>query len=247
MIEKPILATPRISYCRRSSPTTSDELDRLVAGLGAAERRRANRFRRPTARWQFAASRILLRGLLQDLLGDAAAARLRLTAGPSGAPALIGPGSGRWPFVSLSHSGILAAAAVSSRGRIGIDVEELGRSVDWPRIAAAYFAPEERDRLNGLPREMARRRFFETWTLKEAFAKYHGESILVHLSATVVEETGPPAYFRSSIVDAGRDLCGWVGGIAGDGILACVCATPEGSMPPDVTAVDYQQLFEPAD
>ena len=74
-------------------------------------------------------------------------------------------------FVSISHTGATAAAAVS-RVRIGIDLEPAGRQN--LRVARRMFTENEQRWLSQQLQEGAQDAFARLWTLREAYAKWTG-------------------------------------------------------------------------
>lgn len=107
------------------------------------------------------AARALLRELLCELPA-AENAELEYTA--AGRPLIKGA------FVSLSHSGKYAAAAVSDKP-IGIDIEQL-RDIK-PRESYMLFCDEECRFVNASEKKRETR-FLFCWTRKEAFLKLNG-------------------------------------------------------------------------
>jgi 4'-phosphopantetheinyl transferase len=57
---------------------------------------------------------------------------------------------------------------------VGVDVENTRREIDTLKLAERYFAPSEAADLRGLAASSRQERFFEYWTLKEAYAKARG-------------------------------------------------------------------------
>ncbi|WP_156755326.1 4'-phosphopantetheinyl transferase family protein [Actinokineospora pegani] len=116
--------------------------------------------------------------LVKDALGNPGLAR------PDGAPV-------RGVDVSLAHTGGVVAAAVSVAGRVGVDVEPLGR--DLGAAGDRAFHPEEcrADPVRG-------------WTVKEAVAKAVGRGLLLDLR-TVRADAPPPGWrVRSEAIGAYR-------------------------------------------
>lgn len=74
---------------------------------------------------------------------------------------------------SLTHARGLVACAVSPVEAVGVDAERI-EGWDDAALAQRFFAPEECRSLAGLPPLARRRRFFELWTLKEAYLKALG-------------------------------------------------------------------------
>ncbi|MBR4760319.1 MAG: 4'-phosphopantetheinyl transferase superfamily protein [Lachnospiraceae bacterium] len=91
------------------------------------------------------------------------------------------------PYLSISHSGVYAALALSDR-RVGIDIEQtrkIGGSV-----AKKILTPEEYIRYEGLQdkAEEAREYLLEKWTQKEAIAKLDGRGVFALLPALSKED-----------------------------------------------------------
>jgi 4'-phosphopantetheinyl transferase len=75
---------------------------------------------------------------------------------------------------SLSHTAGFVACAVSSCERIGVDVEATDRPVAHLEIARTFFSSAELSDLISVPPAQQKDRFFDLWTLKEAYAKARG-------------------------------------------------------------------------
>lgn len=106
---------------------------------------------------------------------------------------------GHFPFhFSISHSGTMAALAVSDRP-VGCDIQ-IEKEADI-RLAERFFAPAETAYVEAAsdPRERDRR-FFRCWALKESFAKALGDGLGRPMgSYAVVDEKGRaicPAMFE---------------------------------------------------
>jgi 4'-phosphopantetheinyl transferase len=81
---------------------------------------------------------------------------------------------------NLSHTQGLAACAVTNGCDVGIDVENITRKHS-PRLAERVFSRRELKTLRGLPAGEQARRFFELWTLKEAYLKARGLGLMIPL------------------------------------------------------------------
>lgn len=75
---------------------------------------------------------------------------------------------------NLSHTDGLAACAITLASDIGIDVERIKPSIDWVAIAPSCLTPGELAATRALDPEAQRNRFYQLWTLKEAYAKALG-------------------------------------------------------------------------
>lgn len=60
---------------------------------------------------------------------------------------------------------------------LGIDIENTKRQASLHDIAKRFYSPSEYQALLELPKERQRQRFFEYWTLKEAYVKARGLGI----------------------------------------------------------------------
>ena len=79
------------------------------------------------------------------------------------------------PFqFSLSHTRGLVALLVSFASQAGVDVEHLERTNDLKLVAQRVCSRRELESLDQLTGEKWRQRFFQLWTLKEAYAKARG-------------------------------------------------------------------------
>jgi 4'-phosphopantetheinyl transferase len=131
-------------------------------------------------RRELALSRTLLRTRLAGYTGVAPTA-FRFGCGAHGRPAIDEPAAWRALRFSVSHTEGALACALVWGAEIGVDVEQVG---DPPSaVAETFFAPQEVADLDGCPPEVRRRRFFELWTLKEAYTKARGTGLSTFRSA----------------------------------------------------------------
>ena len=124
---------------------------------------------------------LLAHGLLRTSLSrceDVEPAGWRFTVGEHGRPEIAAPKSAL--RFNLSHTQGLAACVVTDRADVGIDVEKI-----TPRhhmtLARRFFSPREQHDLCALPEPEQTTRFFELWTLKEAYLKARGLGLTVPL------------------------------------------------------------------
>ena len=75
--------------------------------------------------------------------------------------------------VSWSHSGAYLAAAATSAGPVGIDIETVRRDRNIAGIAECAFGPMELKRF----RQEGEAGFYRVWTLREAIAKANGTGL----------------------------------------------------------------------
>ena len=82
---------------------------------------------------------------------------------------------------NISHTDKLVVLAVTVDQEIGVDVEYLLRSGKTLEIASSFFSPSEVQQLLTLPPEKQKDRFFDLWTLKEAYIKACGMGLSISL------------------------------------------------------------------
>jgi 4'-phosphopantetheinyl transferase len=145
-----------IDEALRTRPARPDQL--RAAGMPAWRQR------------EFLAGRTLLRRLLADVAGHAAAERIE--ARSSGQPYLPGrPGLG----ISLSHTRDLVAAAVGVGCTVGVDVE--AAAPVSRAMLRRCCTPEVLAMLDALPAAAAEVEFAWLWTAKEACVKAAGTGL----------------------------------------------------------------------
>ncbi|MFZ5442711.1 MAG: 4'-phosphopantetheinyl transferase family protein [Myxococcota bacterium] len=143
--------------------------ERWLALLDEDERVRWGRLVQAADRDAFATAHGLLRQGLAELAGVPAA--VRLSKGPNGKPFLEGS---RWQF-NLSHCRELVAVAFCAGRALGVDVEPVDPRHATDDVARRVYGPRE---LEDLARAGNRvERFYERWTLKEAWVKATGVGI----------------------------------------------------------------------
>lgn len=147
--------------------------------LDGGERERRGRFRFEKHRRQYLVSHALVRETLSRY-ASVAPEDWRFTTNEHGRPEVANPGLS-WLRFNLTHTDGLAACAVAREVDLGVDVEDLGRRGQTLEIAESFFAASEVEGLRALPAERQRLRFFELWTLKEAYIKARGAGLSLPL------------------------------------------------------------------
>jgi 4'-phosphopantetheinyl transferase len=110
---------------------------------------------------------------------------------PKGKPEIYFPDLAVPLNFNLSHTSGLMVCAVVRNHAVGVDAEQVERKIRFLELAERYFSNEEVRHLKSLPQDQQRTRFFEYWTLREAFIKARGESLgalLSHISFAVSEQ-----------------------------------------------------------
>jgi 4'-phosphopantetheinyl transferase len=102
----------------------------------------------------------------------------RFAAGEQGKPEIVAPSDLPPLRFNLTHTPGLVACAVAPGHEVGVDAERRDRPVACLDLARRAFSAEERTQLEALPEQRRRERFFELWTLREAYVKARGEGML---------------------------------------------------------------------
>jgi 4'-phosphopantetheinyl transferase len=210
-------------------------LGRYVESLEDGERARLVGMRVESARHQF----VIGRALIRHALSRRAAALphgWRLVAGAHGRPEVDGPAGGPRLRFSLSHTAEVVACAVTVGDDVGLDVERVDADRADLAVARQLFAPAEFQALAALPAAARAARFFDYWTLKEAYVKACGRGLSVPLDAFwFALPPAPGAAIRIAFAQAlADDPARWrfdQRRLAGDHVLAVAVAGPPGRGP----------------
>jgi 4'-phosphopantetheinyl transferase len=160
------------------SSASDAETARFEAQLHPQERERNRRYRQPDHRRRD----IICRGALRELLChylNIPNEQLLLSRGENGKPYINSPDT-EIQF-NCSHSRDCAAITLCRGPNIGVDIEFCQRNNDLAAISHRYFSSDEVAALHALPLAAQRYRFFQYWTLKEAYIKARGEGIYLGL------------------------------------------------------------------
>jgi 4'-phosphopantetheinyl transferase len=145
------------------------------------ERERAERFTSDRRRREYVFAHGLVRAALSRIAPEVAPVAWLFERSRHGRPFISYPRSAEGLHFSLSHTDGFVACAVSSCERVGIDVEATDRPVSYLEIARTFFSLAEHADLISLPSVQQRDRFFDLWTLKEAYTKARGLGLQVPL------------------------------------------------------------------
>lgn len=141
--------------------------------LSRNEIARRNRYRFAKDRRLFLVSHALLRLGLSGYV-DVTPTRWTFVQNGYGKPEIAEPRTEPPLRFNLSHTRGMAALAVTLGREIGVDVENCRRNIDSVGLSGRYFSPREAAELRSLPPERRQSRFFDFWTLKEAYIKARG-------------------------------------------------------------------------
>jgi 4'-phosphopantetheinyl transferase len=176
-------------------------LGRYQALLGAMELERWQRVQTADDRLRHLLSRGLTRSLLsayEPRVEPADWTFVRNAHGRPGIAPVHGVGN---LFFNLAHTTGLTALALAREPAIGVDVEDFARRPAPFEVARRHFSAAEARALEELAGEARQRRFFELWTLKEAYLKATGTGLTNHLDRVCFSFDG--ARVRFDLPDAG--------------------------------------------
>lgn len=148
--------------------------------LSMDEREKMGRFKLPQDRRRYLVAHALLRYALSAYRPTVLPARWRFKSGPYGKPLVDVPCTDL--CFSLSHTSGLVAVAITSGCDLGLDVESPRSDIDLD-IATSFFSRQESAALFALPEGERVNRFFDLWTLKEAYVKAIGVGLFMPLNS----------------------------------------------------------------
>jgi 4'-phosphopantetheinyl transferase len=148
--------------------------------LSAEEAERCRRYVRASDRRLFLVAHALLRHSLSRY-AEVEPAAWRFDVAEHGRPELAPSFAELGVRFNLSHTPGLAAVVISDRIDAGVDVECRDRRTDLASVARTVFADSELRDLEQLEPAAYRARFFELWTLKEAYIKARGLGLALPL------------------------------------------------------------------
>jgi 4'-phosphopantetheinyl transferase len=198
-----------IAYARPETILGALSRETLMDWLGREERERHARFRFERDRDIYLVAHALLRRMLGRVTGILAES-LEFAAGEHGRPEISGPDSARGYRFNLSHTHGLVACGVSRGTDIGVDVEHCERRVELMGVAKHVFSETEVAGLAALSGGAQRARFFDLWTLKEAYIKAIGKGLSAPLRAITFDPTQPdpvPVRFGPEVEDDHARWC----------------------------------------
>jgi 4'-phosphopantetheinyl transferase len=177
-----------------SAPDAVARMEDYRAWMSDDEHARMARLIFDRDRRRFLMTRALVRSALSRYAA-VAPADWTFTANVHGRPELVDRPRGVPDLrFNLSHTEGLVACAVTIGREIGVDVEHVGRRLTHD-IAGRFFAPREVRDLHALPADEQPKRFYDYWTLKEAYIKARGFGLALPLAdfAFTLSPTARPA------------------------------------------------------
>lgn len=158
--------------------------------LSADELQRYERLRLVCDRRRFLITRAAIRSVLSGYFVDVRPAHWQFGRNAWGRPTIAAPVLGSSIEFNISHARGLIVIAVTQRGELGVDIEFTGRMCRTQALANRYFSALEIAALQGLSDDAQRERFFDLWTLKEAYIKACGMGLAIPLRSFSFEFAG---------------------------------------------------------
>jgi 4'-phosphopantetheinyl transferase len=181
---------------------------RFVASFSDDERTRHTRFLRDGDQNLFLLAHGMLRCVLANHLG-VSPGELAFESGEHGRPELTHPTGAEKLRFNLTHTKGLAACALAPGRAVGVDAENLSRSIDRRSVAARVFSAPERQSIEERSGASAQERFFLHWTLKESYIKAVGKGFALPLrQITTLPADDASATLR--LADIEDDASRWI-------------------------------------
>src|SRR5690554_346181 len=191
--------------------------------LTPQEKRKGEKFYFAKDRKQYLLTRSLVRSVLYLYEPGVAPEDWRFRTNRYGKPFINNKNLLKDLYFNLSHTDGMIVVAVSGRDGVGVDIEYSLRKADI-NIARRYFSADEFSSLISLPPERQLCRFFELWTLKEAYIKGIGKGLHMPLdSFSVLFNEDRTFRFRDEDGDGGESWCFWTWQPEENYVLSLAC------------------------
>jgi len=162
--------------------TDPDLLQRYHALMNPEEAKQQKRFHFERHRHQYLITRAIIRSTLSRYAPEVAPEEWQFEKNEYGRPQIAAVHKDVVPIhFNLSHTDGLIACGIVLDGELGVDVEDIERGGDLINIADRFFSPSEVADLHQLGSAMHTERFFDYWTLKEAYIKARGMGLSIPL------------------------------------------------------------------
>jgi len=182
-------------------------LSRFGGWLSADETARYERFKFDRDRHTYLMTHALGRSVLSRYVA-VSPEEWQFSKGQFGRPEIASPALDRPLRFNLSRTRGMVVCAVAwdrfGTRELGVDVENLERANLGLELISRYFAQPEIEVLHQLPEEQQRRRFFDYWTLKEAYLKARGWGLSAPLDKfwfNLEPDQAPRVAFDDSLAD----------------------------------------------
>ena len=168
-----------------NSPRCDRILESYESVLDDTELQRRNRFTVKEHRRRFSLTRILCRCVLSYYHANVVPGHWRFSTNSFGKPG-IANGIANPVRFNLSHSGDYIVMAVTSDAKVGVDIEQIKLNARRLNIADNFFSEPEKIWIFEATDEAKIMRFYQLWTLKEAFMKALGVGLAIPLDSFAI-------------------------------------------------------------
>lgn len=168
-------------YAHDEDIRDSNLLAEYLTLLSHEEHIQQQRFHFEKHRHQYLITRALLRSVLSLYINAIPPKAWKFKKNQYNKPYIANPQLPMALNFNLSHTEKMVVLAVTRDRDIGVDIEYLPRANVGLDIAMRYFSETEFQELCALPPESQKRRFFDLWTLKEAYIKARGMGLAIPL------------------------------------------------------------------
>lgn len=148
--------------------------------LSKKESEQQKRFYFEKHRHQYLVTRALVRSVLSMYSSQLQPHQWQFDKNAYGKPSIANPGYDHLKF-NLSHTENMVVLAIANSIELGVDVEWILRDNDILSIPDRFFSPQEVSQLQATDEADKRSRFFDFWTLKEAYIKACGKGLSIPL------------------------------------------------------------------
>ena len=155
--------------------------EKCLSWLTGEESRRYHRYQFDRHRKQLLLGRVLLRIALSSYDVSIAPPAWKFSQNEYGKPAISEQQNSASLYFNLSHSGQRVVLAVARFPEIGVDIELSTKARRIEAIAQRFFSPKEATEILSLPKAQQQNRFYDLWTLKEAYIKACGMGLSIPL------------------------------------------------------------------
>lgn len=163
-------------FCYPDRITAASKREYFLSLLSTEEKQRYQRFHFDKDRHSYLVSHALVRSALSQY-ADIKPQQWKFTSNKYGKPEIDGSHQCAALRFNLTHTKGLSACLISLGQDCGIDVERQTRRVKLMPIAERMFAEPELAQMQAVDEAVQREKFFEYWTLREAYVKAIGTGL----------------------------------------------------------------------
>jgi 4'-phosphopantetheinyl transferase len=193
--------------------------------LTPEERAQEVRFRHPRDQHRYLLTRALVRTTLSRYV-DLPPENWRFVADEFGRPHIANDAAqARDLSFNIAHTRDTIVLGITRGRALGVDVEGCAGTAPL-EVARRYFSAREADALYALPGDAQHRRFFEYWTLKEAYIKARGKGLSIPLDefGFDIDESAMLGFWAQPTLDPTPQMWRFWQFTVGEAQLVAMCA-----------------------